>query len=222
MPVDAALRVPYNLPGSNYWQWVSIYTRLSQERILFLNQPLTTDLANSIISAMLYLDSDDQSKPIYLYINSLGDPVLAGMTNEIAGMMSITAGLAIYDTMQHIKSEVVTICLGQAIGMAALILSSGTKGKRVSLPHSMIALTQFRSRTQGQATDIQINAAEVLKKKTLVMDIFGQNTGQSAEKIAKDTERMFYLTPQEAKDYGLIDRVLESTKQLTNPMPALT
>jgi ATP-dependent Clp protease, protease subunit len=222
MPVDAALRVPYNLPGSNYWQWVSIYTRLSQERILFLNQPLTTDLANSIISALLYLDSDDQSKPIYIYINSLGDPVLAGMTNEIAGMMSITAALAIYDTMQHIKSEVVTICLGQAIGMAALILSSGSKGKRVSLPHAMIALTQFRSRTQGQATDIQVNAQEVLNKKALVLDIFAQNTGQSAAKIGKDTERMFYLTPQEAQEYGLIDRVLESTKDLKNPLPALT
>lgn len=222
MPVDAALRVPYNIPGSNYWQWVSIYTRLSQERILFLNQPLTDGLANSLISAMLYLDSDDQSKPIYLYINSLGDPVLAGMTSEMAGMMPIAAGLAIYDTMQHIKSEVITICLGQAIGMAAVILSSGTKGKRVSLPHSMIALTQFRSRTRGQATDIQINAQEVLAKKAVVLDILSQNTGQAVEKIAKDTERIFYMTPQEAKDYGLIDRVLESTKQLANPIPALT
>lgn len=222
MSVDAALRVPYNIPGSNYWQWVSIYTRLSQERILFLNQPLTDGLANSIISAMLYLDSDDQSKPIYLYINSLGDPVLAGMTSEMAGMMPIAAGLAIYDTMQHIKSEVVTICLGQAIGMAAVILSSGTKGKRVSLPHSMIALTEFRSRTRGQATDIQINAEEVLAKKAVVLDILSQNTGQAVEKIAKDTERIFYMTPQEAKEYGLIDRVLESTKQLANPIPALT
>ncbi len=222
MPVNSALRVPYNIPGSQYWQWVNIYTRLSQERILFLNQPLTIDVANSLITAMLYLDSDDQTKPIYLYINSVGDPVLAGMTNEALGMMSITAGLAIYDSMQQIKSEVVTICLGQAVGMAAVILSSGSKGKRVSLPHASIALTQFRSRMRGQATDIQINAKEVLAKKAVVMEILARNTGQSAEKIAHDTERFFYLNPQEAKEYGLIDRVLESTKDLPNPVPALS
>ena len=222
MPVNSALRVPYNIPGSQYWQWVNIYTRLSQERIVFLNQPLTIDVANSLITALLYLDSDDQTKPIYLYINSVGDPVLAGMTNEALGMMSITAGLAIYDSMQQIKSEVVTICLGQAVGMAAVILSSGSKGKRVSLPHASIALTQFRSRMRGQATDIQINAKEVLAKKAVVLDILAQNTGQSVEKIAQDTERFFYLTPQAAKDYGLIDRVLESTKDLPNPVPALS
>lgn len=222
MPVNSALRVPYNIPGSQYWQWVNIYTRLSQERILFLNQPLTIDVANSLITALLYLDSDDQTKPIYLYINSVGDPVLAGMTNEALGMMSITAGLAIYDSMQQIKSEVVTICLGQAVGMAAVILSSGSKGKRVSLPHASIALTQFRSRMRGQATDIQINAKEVLAKKAVVLDILAQNTGQSVEKIAQDTERFFYLTPQAAKDYGLIDRVLESTKDLSAPVPALS
>ena len=189
---------------------------------MFLNQPLTIDVANSLITALLYLDSDDQTKPIYLYINSVGDPVLAGMTNEALGMMSITAGLAIYDSMQQIKSEVVTICLGQAVGMAAVILSSGSKGKRVSLPHASIALTQFRSRMRGQATDIQINAKEVLAKKAVVLDILAQNTGQSAEKIAQDTERFFYLSPQAAKEYGLIDRVLESTKDLSAPVPALS
>jgi ATP-dependent Clp protease protease subunit len=222
MLVNSALRVPYNIPGSNYWQWVNIYTRLSQERILFLNQPLTTDVANSLITAMLYLDSEDQSKPIYIYINSLGDPVLAGMTNEAIGMMSITAGLAVYDSMQHIKSEIVTICLGQAVSMAAFILSSGSKGKRVSLPHASIALTQFRSRTQGQATDIQINAKQVLDKKALLLEILAQNTGQPIEKVAKDTERILYMTPEEAKEYGLIDRVIPSNKALPTSVPALT
>ncbi|MBD2460127.1 ATP-dependent Clp protease proteolytic subunit [Oscillatoria sp. FACHB-1407] len=214
MPVDDILRVPYNIPGSPYWQWINIYTRLSQERILFLNQPLTDGVANSLISGMLYLESQDQSKPIYLYINSLGDPIAAGMASVTAGMISITAGLAVYDTIQHIKSEVLTICLGQAVGMAALILASGSKGKRASLPHSLIALETPKLGTQGQATDIQVNAAEMLEKKALILDIFSQKTGQSVDKILKDTDRTFYMSPQEAKEYGLIDRVLESTKEL--------
>jgi ATP-dependent Clp protease protease subunit len=220
MPIDSALRVPYNIPGSNQWQWISIGQRMTQERILFLNQPLTTSLANSLISSILYLDSEDQSKPIYLYINSLGDPVLAGRIYETAGMMSIKSCLAIYDTMQYIKSEIVTICFGQAVGMAALILSSGAKGKRVSLPHASIALTQFQVAAQGQATDIQVNAEEVLRKRAIILDIFSQNTGQPADKITKDSERIFYMTPLEAKEYGLIDRVLENSKQLQNSIVA--
>lgn len=212
MPVDEILRVPYNVPGSPYWQWINIYTRLNQERILFLNQPLSTGVANSLISALLYLDSQDQTKPIYLYINSLGDPIYAGNANESAGMMAVNAALAVYDTMQHIKSEIVTICMGQAVSMAVLLLSSGTKGKRASLPHTMIALSQPHGGSQGQATDIQINAKEVVQKRLLILDILAKNTGQSTEQIAKDIDRMFYMTPQEAKGYGLIDLVLESPK----------
>jgi ATP-dependent Clp protease protease subunit len=210
MPVDPPIRVPYNLPGSRSWAWVNIYTRMSQERILFLNQPLTDGVANSLISALLYLDSEDAGKPIYLYINSLGDPVLAGMTSDAAGMMSVVAGLAVYDTMQHIKSEVLTICLGQAVGMAAVLLSCGAKGKRACLPHATIALAHPYSGSQGQASDIEINAEEVLGKQALVLDILAQTTGQSKEKLTKDMERMLYLTPEAAKDYGLIDRVIES------------
>jgi ATP-dependent Clp protease, protease subunit len=212
MPVDEILRVPYNIPGSPYWQWINIYTRMSQERIIFLNQPITDGLANSLISAMLYLESTDQGKPIYLYINSLGDPVSAGMASAAAGMISITAGLAIYDTMQHIKSEVITICLGQAIGMAALLLSAGSKGKRGSLPHAMLAFNHPPVGTRGQATDIQVNAEEVLEKRNLVLEILAKNTGQPLERIKQDTDRTFYMTPQEAKEYGLVDRILESTK----------
>ena len=214
MTVDQPLRVPYNLPGSQYRQWINIYTRLNQERIIFLNQPLTIGLANSLVSAMLYLDSDDQTKPIYLYINSAGDPVTTGMANESAGLMSVTAGLSIYDTMQHIKSEIVTICLGQSLGMATMLLSSGTKGKRASLPHSMVAMNQHESGTRGQAADILIDAEEVLAKRTLVLEILAQNTGQSMEKLASDMQRMFYMTPEEAKNYGLIDMVLHSKKAL--------
>lgn len=213
MPVDPTLRVPYSLPGSSSWQWVNIYTRLSQDRILFLNQPITDGLANSLMAAMLYLDSEDQTKPISLYINSMGDPVAAGMANESAGMMAVTAGLAIYDTMQHIKSEIVTVCLGQAIGMSALILSAGTPGKRNSLPHAMIALSYPGNRMTGQASDIQINAQEALTKKSLLLDILASTTGKTAEQIQKDSDRMLYMTPTEAQEYGLIDRVLATTPE---------
>ncbi|MBD2026290.1 ATP-dependent Clp protease proteolytic subunit [Leptolyngbya sp. FACHB-711] len=220
MSVDPILRVPYNIPGSPNWQWVNIYTRMSQERIIFLNQPITDGLANSIVSALLYLDSDDQNKPIYLYINSLGDPLAAGMASITAGMISVTAGLAIYDTMQHIKSEIITICMGQAVGMSALLLSSGTKGKRASLPHASIALMPTRTGTQGQATDIEVTAREVLGKQSLILDILSKNTGQPVEKLAKNTDRIFYMTPHEAKEYGLIDRVAESNK-IAQPQAAL-
>lgn len=217
--MDEILRVPYNIPGSPAWQWISIYTRLSQERILFLSQPISMGLANSMISALLYLDSEDQTKPIYIYINSIGDPVAAGMANAAAGMMSVTAGMAIYDTMQHVKSEIITICLGQAIGMAALLLSAGTKGKRGALPNAMIALNHPSSGSRGQATDIEINAQEVLAKQRLIVDILVQNTGQTVEKIVKDMDRTFYLSAQQAQDYGLIDRVLISPK-VANPLLA--
>lgn len=221
MSVDRPVRVPYNVPGSPYWQWVNIYTRMSQDRILFLDDAITDGIANSLISALLYLDSEDQNKPIYMYINSLGDPIAAGRGPVMAGMVSVMAGLAIYDTMQHIKSEVITICFGQAEGMAALLLSSGTKGKRASLPHASIALVNPQTGTQGQASDIQVAATEVLEKKALVLEILAKNTGQSVEEIIKDTDRTLYLNPYQAKEYGLIDRVLESPK-LANAEPALT
>ena len=220
---DDILFVPYIPRGAQQGQWIDIYTRLNQERILFLNQAVTDGIANSVISALLYLDSEDQTKPIYLYINSLGDPVAAGMASVTAGMVSINAGLAIYDTMQHVKSEIVTICLGQAVGMAAVLLSAGAKGKRASLPHSTIVLSHPRNGTQGQASDIQINAKEVLSKQALILEILAKTTGQPAEAIAQDMQRTFYLNPQQAQEYGLIDRVLQSPKlaSLEN-LPVLT
>ncbi|WP_373542630.1 ATP-dependent Clp protease proteolytic subunit [Chamaesiphon sp.] len=214
MPVDRILNVPYNLPGSQYWQWINIYTRMSQERIIFLNQPITDGLANSMVSSLLYLESVDNTKPIYLYINSLGDPVAAGMAGVELGMMSVMAGLAIYDTIKHIKSEVYTICLGQAMGVATLLLSAGAAGKRACLPHAEIGLMPVQAGNRGQASDIIINAAEILAKKTNIIDVFAQTTGQSPEKIQQDSERMFYMTAHEAQAYGLIDRVLESSKEL--------
>ena len=209
MSVDRILRVPYNLPGSQNWQWVSVYTRMSQERILFLNQPLTDSVANSIVSALLYLDSED-NKPIYLYINSIGDPVMTGQADASAGMISIRAGLAVYDTIAHIKSEVMTICMGTAYGMAAFLLSAGVKGKRAALPHTSIALTHPQTLTRGQATDIGLEAEEVLEKRKLIQRILAENSGQDVDKVSKDMERMFYLSAEEAKEYGLIDRVVEN------------
>jgi ATP-dependent Clp protease, protease subunit len=196
---------------------MNIYTRMNQDRIIFLNQPITDGLANAIVSSLLYLESVDNTKPIYLYINSLGDPVAAGWAGVEVGMMSVMAGLAIYDTIKHIKSDVYTICLGQAMGMASLLLSAGSPGKRASLPHTNIGLMPVRVGSRGQASDIIINAAQVLAKKTEIIDVFSKTTGQSPEKIEQDSERMFYMTAHEAKEYGLIDRVLESSKELELP-----
>jgi ATP-dependent Clp protease, protease subunit len=220
MSVDRILKVPYNLPGSQYWQWINVYTRMSQDRIIFLDRPITDGLANSMVSSLLYLESVDNTKPIYLYINSLGDPVAAGMGQEDIGMMSVMAGLAIYDTIKHIKSEVYTICLGQAMGIATLLLSAGSPGKRASLPNATIGLMPARAGSRGQASDIVINAAEVLAKKTNIIEVFAETTGQPPEKIEQDSERMFYMTAKEAQAYGLIDRVLESSKS-SEALPTL-
>ncbi|PZV18650.1 MAG: ATP-dependent Clp protease proteolytic subunit [Leptolyngbya sp.] len=189
--------VPYRLPGSTYERWIDIYTRLNQERIIFLGQEVTDSLANSTIAAMLYLDSDDQNKPIYLYINSPGG--------------SVTAGMAIYDTMQHIKSEVVTICVGLAASMGAFLLTAGSKGKRLALPHARIMIHQPLGGTgRRQATDIEIEAKEILRIRHELNGLMAERTGQSIEKIQKDTDRDYFMSAQEAKEYGLIDSVIEA------------
>jgi len=195
MPIGVP-SVPYRLPGSTYERWIDIYTRLSQERIIFLGQEVTDSLANSIIATMLYLDSEDQNKPIYLYINSPGG--------------SVTAGMAIYDTMQHIKSEVITICVGLAASMGAFLLTAGTKGKRMALPHSRIMIHQPLGGTgRRQATDIEIEAKQILRVRQELNELLAMHTGQTVEQIEKDTDRDNFMSAQEAKDYGLIDRVIE-------------
>jgi ATP-dependent Clp protease, protease subunit len=214
MSVDRILNVPYNLPGSQYWQWINVYTRMSQDRIIFLDRPITDGLANSMVASLLYLESVDNSKPIYLYINSLGDPVAAGMAGMEVGMMSVTAGLAIYDTMKQIKSEVYTICLGQAMGISTLLLAAGAPGKRASLPHATIGLMPNRAGARGQASDIVVSAAEVLAKQNAVIDVLAESTQQPRDKILHDSERMFYMSADSAKEYGIIDRVLNSAKEL--------
>jgi len=196
MPIGVP-RVPYQMPGQPYSDWVNIYDRLYRERIIFLGRGINDSLANQVIAVMLYLDSEDPSKPIYLYINSPGG--------------SVSAGMAIYDTMQHIKSEVVTICVGIAASMGAFLLSSGTKGKRLALPHSRIMIHQPMGGTQGrrQATDIEIEAREILRIREQLDRIMGENTGQTVERIKKDTDRDYFMSAEEAKEYGIIDRVIE-------------
>jgi ATP-dependent Clp protease protease subunit len=199
---------------------------LLKERIVYLGLPLVSDeykrqigvdVTKLIIAQLLYLQFDDPEKPIFFYINSTGTSWYGG---ESIGFE--TEAFAICDTINYIKPPVHTICIGQAMGTAAMILSGGTKGYRASLPHATIVLHQPKTGTRGQATDIQIRAKEVLENKAAVLDILSKNTGQPAEKIAKDTDRMLYMTPQEAKEYGLIDRVFESTKELPKAVPALT
>ena len=200
---------------------------LLKERIVYLGTPLVSsddfkrqmgvDVTKLIIAQLLYLEFDDPEKPIYFYINSTGT---SWYTGDAVGFE--TEAFAICDTLKYIKPPVHTICLGQAMGTAAMILSSGEKGYRASLPNGTIILHQARQGARGQATDIQIRAKEVIQNKRAVLEIFSRNTGQPIEKLEKDTDRMFYMSPQEAKEYGLIDKVLESTSDLPTPVSTLT
>ena len=171
-----------------------IYSRLLKDRIIFLGEQVHDDMANIIIAQMLFLESEDPGKDINLYINSPGG--------------SVTAGLAIYDTIQYIKPDVATICMGQATSMAALLLAAGTKGKRYALPHSRVMIHQPLGGVQGQATDIGIQAKEILKIKELVHRILVDHTGQPLKKISEDTERDYFMDSQEALEYGIIDKVI--------------
>jgi len=173
-----------------------IYSRLLKERIVFLGGPVNDAVANSIIAQFLFLASKDEKKDIQLYINSPGG--------------SVTAGLAIYDTMQFIKCSVATTCVGMAASMGAVLLAAGTKGKRFALPNSEIMLHQVAGGAEGVASDIEINAKQILKIKDSLNSIIAKHTGQPIDKIAHDTDRDFYLTAAEAKDYGIIDEVIKT------------
>lgn len=176
-----------------------IYSRLLKERIIFLGGPIDDHVANSVIAQLLFLDNEDPKKDIKIYINSPG------------GM--VTAGLAIYDTMQHTKAPVSTICVGLAASMAAVLLSAGAKGKRFALPNSQIMLHQVLGSAEGQATEIEITAKQILKMKAKINEILTRHTGQKASKIERDTDRDFYLSSEEAKVYGVIDHVMKSAKK---------
>ncbi len=176
-----------------------IWSRLLSERIIFLGTPITDQVANLIIAQLLYLDSEEHEKDIYLYINSPGG--------------SITAGLAVYDTMQYVKSDIVTICIGQCASMATVLLSAGTPGKRFSLPHSRIMLHQPWGGVEGTAQDIQIHAKEILRLRGILNNILAQHTGQPVSKIEQDTQRDFFMSADEALDYGIIDKIIYPQKQ---------
>ncbi len=192
----ATFYVPYVIEQTGRGERAyDIYSRLLKERIVFLGTEIEDQVANIVIAQLLFLEAADPSKDIFLYINSPGG--------------SVTAGLAIYDTIQYIKPDVATICIGQAASMAALLLAAGTKGKRYSLPHSRIMIHQPWGGAQGQAIDIKIQAEEIIRLRNIANQILAKHTGQPLEKIEKDTDRDFFMDPKQALEYGLIDKILE-------------
>lgn len=175
-----------------------IYSRLLRDRIVFIGTPIDDNIANIIIAQLLFLDGEDSAKDIQLYINSPGGIV--------------TAGLAIYDTMQYIKSNIQTFCVGQATSLGALLLAAGTSKKRFALPHARIMIHQPLGGVQGQATDIDIQAKEILRMREELNEILVEHTGQPLEKIKKDTDRDFYMSAEQAKEYGIVDEIIKSKK----------
>ena len=177
-----------------------LFSRLLKDRIIFLGTPINDDVANVAVAQLLFLQMEDPKKDIHIYINSPGG--------------SVTAGLAIYDTLQYVKPEIYTYCIGQAASMAAVLLAAGTKGKRYALPHSRIMLHQPWGGVHGQATDISIQANEILRLKERLNEILAGHTGQDIARIEEDTDREFFMGPNEAKDYGLLDEVVESRTEI--------
>jgi ATP-dependent Clp protease protease subunit len=176
-----------------------IYSRLLKDRIIFLSGPIIDHVANSVIAQLLFLESQDPKKDIKLYINSPGGVV--------------TAGMAIYDTMQYVKPDVSTICVGLAASMGAFLLAAGAQGKRFALPNSEVLLHQVMGGAEGQAIDVEISARQIIKLKNKINEILAKHTGQDIKKIEKDTDRDFYLSAQEAKEYGVIDQIIKTKRQ---------
>ncbi len=172
-----------------------IYSRLLKERIIFLGAPIDDAVANTVIAQLLFLDSEDAKKDIKLYINTPGG--------------SVTAGLAIYDTIQYTKADIMTICVGMAASMGAVLLAAGAKGKRIALPNSEILLHQVMGGAEGQATDIKIRAEHILKVRDRLNQILAKHTSQSIKKIEQDTDRDYFMSPEEAKSYGIVDKIIK-------------
>jgi len=193
MPIGVP-KVAYRVPGANQADWVNIYNRMYRERIIFLGQEIDDEICNQIIAVMLFSDSEEPGKPLYLYINSPGG--------------SVIAGLALYDTIQHIGSEVITCNIGMAASMASFILGAGERGKRIALPHSRVMIHQPMGGSEGQAEDIRVEAEQILKIKGTLVTMYAQMTGQTRERIIKDLDRDNYMSAQQALEYGLIDRIV--------------
>ena len=185
--------------GERGWD---IFSRLLKDRIIFLGTPITDEIANVVIAQLLFLESEEPEKDIMIYINSPGGHV--------------SAGLAIYDTMQYVRCDVATICMGQASSMGAFLLATGNQGKRYALPHARIMIHQPLGGFQGQATDIDIHAKEILKTRDTLNDMWAKHTGQPLERIIEDTERDYFMSPEDARGYGIIDEILEHKKAPPN------
>lgn len=191
--------IPTVIEKSTYGERAyDIYSRLLKERIIFLGGPINDTLANIVIAQLLFLEHEDPKKDIKLYLNSPGG--------------SVTAGLAIYDAMQYVKPDVSTVCVGLAASMGAVLLAAGSKGKRIALPNSVVLLHQVMGGAEGQATEVEIHARQILKTRDRLNQILVKHTGQSLSKIEKDTDRDFYMTANEAKEYGLIDEIVKNKK----------
>jgi ATP-dependent Clp protease protease subunit len=190
--------IPTVIEKSQYGERAyDIYSRLLKERIVFLGGPITDPLANTVIAQLLFLEHEDSKKDIKLYLNTPGG--------------SVTAGMAIYDTMQYVKPDVQTMCVGMAASMGAVLLASGKKGKRFALPNSEVLLHQVMGGVEGQAIEVEITARHIIKIKDKINQILAKHTGKPISKIEKDTDRDFYLNPVEAKDYGLIDEIIKKS-----------
>lgn len=176
-----------------------IFSRLLKDRIVFIGSPINDAVADTVIAQLLFLESENPEKDIYVYVNSPGGHV--------------TSGLAIYDTIQYVKPDIATMCIGQAASMAAVLLAAGTKGKRYALPHARVMLHQVLGGVEGQATDIEIHAREILRIREELNNILAKHTGQPLEKIAEDTERDFFLRPKDALDYGLVDAIITQREE---------
>jgi ATP-dependent Clp protease protease subunit len=197
MPIGVP-KVPFRLPGDSSAQWVDLYNRLYRERVLFLCQELEDELSNQLIGIMLYLNAEESTKGIYIYINSPGG--------------SVTCGIAVYDAMHYIDSDVTTICVGTAASMASFILAGGDRGKRIALPNSRIMIHQPEGGSQGQASEVLSESEEVMRIRRQVGRVYAERTGQPLSRISRDMDRDQFMSAREAKDYGLVDQVAVDTK----------
>ena len=192
MPIGVP-KVPFRLPGEPSAQWVDLYNRLYRERLLFLCQDLDDELSNQLIGVMLYLNAEEEAKDFYIYINSPGG--------------SVTCGIAVYDIVNYIDSDVTTLCVGTAASMASFILAGGTRGKRIAFPHSRIMIHQPEGGSQGQASEVLSESEEVVRIRHQVGKIYADRTGQNLNRISRDMDRDQFMSAREAKDYGLIDHL---------------